>query len=57
MDSFANETMKIISAIQGYIDKHGNADIIEKYYQEHGSYKGIVEYLEEVEKQTLTNQQ
>ena len=57
MNNFANETIEIITAIQGYIDKHGNADIIEKYYQEHGSYKGIVEYLEEVEKQTPTNQQ
>ncbi len=28
MNNFANETIEIITAIQGYIDKHGNADII-----------------------------
>ena len=50
MNNFANETVEIITAIQGYIDKHGNADAVEKYYQEHGSYKGIVEYLNNIDK-------
>ena len=57
MNNFVNETIEIMTAIQGYIDKHGNADAVEKYYQEHGSYKGIIEYLAELEKQTLINQQ
>ena len=50
MNNFANETVEIITAIQGYIDKHGNADAVEKYYQEHGSYKGIVEHLNDIDK-------
>lgn len=50
MNNFANETIEIITAIQDYIDKHGNADAVEKYYQEHGSYKGIVKYLNDIDK-------
>lgn len=51
MSNFANETMKIISAIQSYIDKHGNKEVIDVYYQKHGTYNGIVEYLNDIEKQ------
>ena len=45
MKSFSNEVMEIITTIQHYIDKTGNTEIIDKYYQTHGTYSGIVEYL------------
>lgn len=51
MKSFAIEIMKIIAAIQRYVDKHGNIDAINKYYQTYGTYSGIVEYLNDIEKQ------
>lgn len=51
MNNFALEIMKIIAAIQRYVDKHGNIDAINKYYQTHGTYSGIVEYLNDIEKQ------
>lgn len=45
MKSFSNEVMEIITAIQHYIDKTGNTEIIDKYYLTYGTYSGIVEYL------------
>lgn len=51
MKSFSIEIMKIIAAIQRYVDRHGNIEIINKYYQTHGTYNGIVEYLNDVERQ------
>ena len=45
MKNFFNEVMQIIATIQHYIDKTGNTEIIDKYYQTHGTYSGIVEYL------------
>lgn len=53
MSDFVNKTMKIIVAIQHYIDKNGNAEAIDKYYQTHGTYKGIIEYLNNLEKENL----
>lgn len=37
--------MENIAAIQYYIDKTGNTEAIDKYYQTYGTYSGIVEYL------------
>lgn len=51
MNNFATETMEIISVIQCYIDKHGNKQVIDEYYEKHGTYRGIVEYLNDIEKQ------
>ena len=45
MKSFSNEVMEIITTIQHYIEKTGSTEIIDKYYQTHGTYSGIVEYL------------
>ena len=45
MKNISNELMEIITAIQHYIDKTGNTEIIEKYYHTHGTYSGIVGYL------------
>lgn len=41
--------MEIITAIQHYINKTGSAEIIDKYYQTHGTYSGIVEYLNDID--------
>lgn len=43
--------MEIITAIQHYIDKTGSTEVIDKYYQTHGTYSRIVEYLNGIEKQ------
>lgn len=51
MSDFANETTKMIFAIQRYIDKHGNKNVIDEYYQKYGTHSGIVEYLNNIEKQ------
>ena len=56
MDNMTNKTMRIISAIRQYIDKHGNKEVIDKYYQTHGTYSGIVEYLNVIEKQEQKTQ-
>lgn len=44
-EGFINDTMKIIYTIEKYKKQHGNIDIIQQYYQGHGSYSGIVEYI------------
>ena len=56
MKNFFNEVMQIIATIQHYIDKTGNTEIIDKYYQTHGTYSGIVEYLNGIDnkKQEVT---
>lgn len=56
MNNLAIETMEIISAIQSYVNKHGNKQIIDEYYQKHGTYSGIVEYLNDIEKQEQKKQ-
>lgn len=53
MDNFSRQVMEIITAIQRYIDKNGNAEAIDKYYQTHGTYKGIIEYLNGLENEKL----
>ena len=51
MDDFVKDTMQIIEAIKKYKDKYGNTQIIDEYYQKHGSYNGIIEQLNGSEKQ------
>ena len=48
MSNVSNEVMEIIFAIQHYIDKTGNTEAIDKYYQTYGTYSGIVEYLNDL---------
>ena len=48
MNNISNEVMKIIAAIQSYIDKTGSVEAIDKYYQIYGTYSGIVEYLNDL---------
>lgn len=52
MNTFSIETMATIAAVQRYIDKYQNTEAIDKYYQEHGTYAGIIEYLNKMEKET-----
>lgn len=56
MNNISNEVMEIITAIQHYIDITGSAEIIDKYYQTHCTYSGIVEYLNGIDnsKQDIT---
>lgn len=49
MKSFSNEVMEIITAIQSYINKNGNTEAIDRYYQTNGTYEGIIDYLSELE--------
>ena len=45
MDDFVKVTMQIINTIKKYKDKYGNTQIIDEYYQLHGTYDGIIEKL------------
>lgn len=45
MKNISNKVKEIITAVQHYIDKTGSTETIDKYYQTHGIYSGIVEYL------------
>ena len=49
MKKITDETMATIRAIQCYKDKYGNDEAVIKYYQEHGTYAGIVEFLQGIE--------
>ena len=51
MDDFIKDTMQIIEAIKKYKDKYGNTKIIDEYYQLHGTYDGIIEKLNNVQKE------
>ena len=50
MNDFVSKVMKTIASIQQHIEKNGTGDVVEKHCQEHGSYKGIVEYLNDIDK-------
>ena len=47
--SFSENTMEIINAIKEYRDKHGDDGIVEKYFEEHGTYTGIDIYLKKLD--------
>ena len=40
-----DNSQDFIEAIKKYKDKHENTQLIDKYYQTHGTYTGIIEYL------------
>ena len=48
-DSIAPGTMRIITAIREYVESHNSTDAINAYYKEHGTYKGLDEYLKTIE--------
>ncbi len=50
MNDFVNKVMKTIASIQRHIEKSGTKEVVEKYYQDHSSCQGIVEFLYDKEK-------
>ena len=48
MENFEKEIMDIINAISNHICMYGEKESIDKYYQEHGTYKGIIDYLSKI---------
>ena len=50
MNDFVSKVMKTIASIQQHIEKNGTGDVVEKHCQKHSSYKGIVEYLNDIDK-------
>ena len=48
MENFEKEIMDIINAISNHIYMYGEKESIDKYYQEHGTYKGIIDYLSKI---------
>lgn len=49
MNGFKEEASVIVSSILKYKEKYGNDDTIKEYYQTHGTFNGIVEYLESLQ--------
>ena len=45
VEEFTESTMEIIRAIKQHKEKYGNENIIKQYYEENGTYSGIVEFL------------
>ncbi len=50
MDDFSDNVMKTIFSINDYVNKNGNKTVIDKYYQTYGTYRGIIKYLNVIEK-------
>lgn len=51
---FVQHVMEKIHVIDEYIKIYG-ADIIEKYYQEHGTYNGIEDWINSIKNQSDEN--
>lgn len=51
MSNIVDETMLIINAIDEYIKKNPDSEEVEKYYLTHGTFDGIVEYLNDLTKE------
>lgn len=45
MSTFTDKTMLIIETIKEFMRKNPNSDAVEKFYLSHGTFNGIVEYL------------
>lgn len=50
MSKFTDEIMVTIETIKEFIKNNPNSDAVEKYYLTHGTFTGIVEYLNEINK-------
>ena len=50
MSNNVDETMLIINVIDEYIKKNPDSEEVEKYYLTHGTFDGIVEYLNDLTK-------
>lgn len=54
-DKFVNETMSTIRVIKEYKEKHGNTIEIDRYYKTSGTYKGIEDYLQKLNRVSSNN--
>ena len=54
-DKFVNETMSTIRVIKEYKEKHGNTIEIDRYYKTFGTYKGIEDYLQKLNRFSSNN--
>ncbi len=54
-DKFVNETMSTIRVIKEYKEKHGNTIEIDRYYKTFGTYKGIEDYLQKLNRVPSNN--
>ena len=54
-DEFTNEIMTTIRAIKEYKEKHGNTIEIDRYYKTFGTYKGIEDYLQKLNRVPSNN--
>ncbi len=54
-DKFTNEIMTTIRAIKEYKEKHGNTIEIDRYYKTFGTYKGIEDYVQKLNKASSNN--
>ena len=54
-DKFVNETMSTIHVIKEYKEKHGNTIEIDRYYKTFGTYKGIEDYLQKLNRVPSNN--
>lgn len=50
MSNFTDEIMLIIETIKEYIKNNPNSKAVEEYYLIHGTFTGIVEYLDKINK-------
>ena len=54
-DKFVNETMSTIRVIKEYKEKHGNTIEIDRYYKTFGTFKGIEDYLQKLNRVSSNN--
>ena len=54
-DKFVNETMSTIRVIKEYKKKHGNTIEMDRYYKTFGTYKGIEDYLQKLNRVSSNN--
>lgn len=54
-DKLTNEIMTTIRAIKEYKEKYGNTVEIDQYYKAFGTYKGIADYLQKLNKASSNN--
>ena len=54
-DQLTNDIMTTIRAIKEYKETHGNTLEINRYYKTFGTYKGIAEYLQKLNRVPSNN--
>ena len=54
-DKLVDEIITTIRAIKEYEEKHGNTIEIDRYYKTFGTYKGIEDYLQKLNRVPSNN--